>query len=636
VGHLDGSARRVAWLSSLTWSSLTWAVACVPSGAVPRATSTAPVPRSSATIQAAPPLSSRLSTSAPPVAPTASSVANDLRGGLPAYGVVSATLKVRPSDRPELQPSAALEAARNEFEPFQIIVVAGDEALRAVSLTHGAALTDAAGHVIDRRHLTFFRVGYYEVGTPSNREGAAGPWPDPLLPDVDAYVGERRNAFPFDVPPRQTRAIWVDVFVPPNTPPGLYRGSLILERLRGPRGSARAKDTIPLALRVGAFTLPSTATLRTAFGMDFAEPCTAHTGTPSCSAEWDEEPACELRARYLAAALDHRFSISDVAFQPPFGGSAGPFQRWLQPLIDGRGHTRLAGARLTAIRLDEQPDRLGRWIALARAQGFLERLFYFPVDEPDPDTRHDWATLRQAAEPLRRFTPRARLALTAALGAARRHQVDELVDIFVPVINYLDPRPESGDAVHRADYRAWLAARPGRELWSYQSCMSHGCGECGDPSLEPNDTGWPSRVIDSSAVQNRAFAWIAFLHGLSGELYFAATEQLATAWEPNGLCKFSGHGDGTLFYPGTPARIGGRTHIPIESIRAKMLREGIEDHEYLVLAARRDRSETIELAQALFPHAFACAQPVQALERARHRLFALLDGAGAASAAAPR
>ncbi|MBK8479929.1 MAG: DUF4091 domain-containing protein [Proteobacteria bacterium] len=613
---------------------------CVPPGGMPRATSRAARTASSDTSAAlAPSLTKRTTQGAAPARARARAAAAQglppSRGGH-SYGVVSATLKVRPHDRPALQPGARLEAGRNEFEPFQIVVIAGDQPLRAVALTHGAALKGPRGHIIDRRHLTFFRVAYYDVQTPSNREGATGRWPDALIPDVDAYTGERRNAFPFEVPAHESRAIWVDVFVPPNTPPGRYRGSLLLRHLGGGPTTAGASDPLALELSVGAFTLPSTATLRTAFGMDFAEPCMAHTGTPSCSVEWNETPACELRARYLTAALDHRFSISDVAFQPPFGSSAGPFQRWLQPLIDGRGPTRLAGARLTAIRLDAEPQRLGPWIALARAQGFLDRLFYFPVDEPDAETQQDWVAFRQAALPLRRFAPRARLALTAALGAARRHGVAELVDIFVPVINYLDPRPGSGDAAHRADYRAWLAAQPGRELWSYQSCMSHGCGECGEPSPELADSGWPTRVIDSSAVQNRAFAWLAFIEGLSGELYFSATEQLSSAWQPEGLCKFSGNGDGTLFYPGTPARIGGRTHIPVASIRAKMLREGIEDHEYLVLLARRDRKQALELARGLFPNAGACAQSWEALEGTRHRLFALLAGSAALGGGARR
>ena len=33
---------------------------------------------------------------------------------------------------------------------------------------------------------------------------------------------------------------------------------------------------------------------------------------------------------------------------------------------------------------------------------------------------------------------------------------------------------------------------------------------------------------------------------------------------------FGGNGDGTLFYPGLPAKIGGHTEIPIDSIRLKL------------------------------------------------------------------
>jgi hypothetical protein len=49
---------------------------------------------------------------------------------------------------------------------------------------------------------------------------------------------------------------------------------------------------------------------------------------------------------------------------------------------------------------------------------------------------------------------------------------------------------------------------------------------------------------------------------------------------------FGGNGDGTLFYPGRPSRIGGLADIPIESIRLKLIREGMEDYEYLALLAK--------------------------------------------------
>jgi hypothetical protein len=41
-----------------------------------------------------------------------------------------------------------------------------------------------------------------------------------------------------------------------------------------------------------------------------------------------------------------------------------------------------------------------------------------------------------------------------------------------------------------------------------------------------------------------------------------------------------------LFYPGRPDRIGGTSDIPVESIRLKLIREGMEDYEYLALLAK--------------------------------------------------
>jgi chemotaxis methyl-accepting protein methylase len=39
--------------------------------------------------------------------------------------------------------------------------------------------------------------------------------------------------------------------------------------------------------------------------------------------------------------------------------------------------------------------------------------------------------------------------------------------------------------------------------------------------------------------------------------------------------------------------IGGNTDIPIESIRLKLIREGLEDYEYLVLLAKRDGASAV-------------------------------------------
>jgi hypothetical protein len=50
---------------------------------------------------------------------------------------------------------------------------------------------------------TFFVARYVNATRPSGCSGAVGLWFDPLVPDTDVYVGEKRNAFP---PRRQLQA----------------------------------------------------------------------------------------------------------------------------------------------------------------------------------------------------------------------------------------------------------------------------------------------------------------------------------------------------------------------------------------------------------------------------------------------
>jgi hypothetical protein len=114
--------------------------------------------------------------------------------------------------------------------------------------------------------------------------------------------------------------------------------------------------------------------------------------------------------------------------------------------------------------------------------------------------------------------------------------------------------------------------------------------------------------------------WISFLHRVSGELYFETT--MAYSHDPwNNQWDFGGNGDGTLFYPGTPAKIGGTAQVPVASIRLKMIREGMEDYEYLkLLADAGDPALAQEIAAQLFPHAYQSEASPAALMAARQRI----------------
>lgn len=541
----------------------------------------------------------------------------------PSIGVVRSTLKVRPDDAPKLAPSAVIKAARNEVEAFQIVLRGGDVDTTGVSAKLTSSLASKSGAKIPDANVVLYVERYYEVGVPSNDEGASGPWPDPLVPDVDTYFGQKRNAFPLTVPARKTRVIWVDVLVPIDQRAGDYTGEIAVSA----GGTEIGK--VPLALHVGNFTLPSTATLGSAYGLAWGTVPQVHCGGsyPFCATE---DAANAIRALYLRAGLDHRITLTGATFQPPFGDSAAPFEKYVLPLIDGTGPTRLPGAKLTTVQLDGGPATLSKWIAYAKTKGFADRLFYYPVDEPGGDAAK-WSSFASGSASLHAADPTARICLTASLQDAQKHQADDDIDIFVPVLDHMYGRPGSpyaGD--QRVKYDAWLAAKPARKLWLYQSCDQHGCGGCGTPSPGPEYTGWPQRVIDSSGVQDRAFGWIAWQERVSAELYFAVDNQLATAWEAGGQCAFSGSGDGTLFYPGKTSIVGGTNDIPIESIRLKLVREGMEDYEYLALVAKSDPKLARAIADGLFPKAYECAKTPEQLEAARDALFAALDVPAAA------
>jgi MYXO-CTERM domain-containing protein len=91
--------------------------------------------------------------------------------------------------------------------------------------------------------------------------------------------------------------------------------------------------------------------------------------------------------------------------------------------------------------------------------------------------------------------------------------------------------------------------------------------------------------IDESAISNRMMQWMDFKYQVSAELYYdttyAMSDNTRNAWQTQ--YEFGNNGDGSIWYPGKPAVIGGTHDIPVESIRMKMLREGMQDYEYLNL-----------------------------------------------------
>ncbi len=142
-------------------------------------------------------------------------------------------------------------------------------------------------------------------------------------------------------------------------------------------------------------------------------------------------------------------------------------------------------------------------------------------------------------------------------------------------------------------------------------------------------------MIDVPATANRIMEWLTWKYRIQGELYYNMNEAFSRPADPwKDVYMHGGNGDGTLFYPGRPDQIGGTTDIPIESIRLKLIREGLEDYEYLnLLSQMGDRDFAGQWVDKIVKKPYLWESDPEALYAARKQLGEKLnEKAGATKA----
>jgi hypothetical protein len=189
-------------------------------------------------------------------------------------------------------------------------------------------------------------------------------------------------------------------------------------------------------------------------------------------------------------------------------------------------------------------------------------------------------------------------------------------------------------------YRKWLSDNPSRQFWSYQSCSSSGTCSNSVPGPIPGyPNTYPNYDIDGTPVANRAMEWMTYLHGQTGELYYfidacsgpgGGAHQCGApqvdAFNPVISNYYSGGwGDGTLMYPGSPAYVGTTIPLWLPSIRLKMIRDGMQDYEYLNALTKLGFGDFVaQQANSFITNSYTFNNDPAALEGARDALGALL------------
>lgn len=210
-----------------------------------------------------------------------------------------------------------------------------------------------------------------------------------------------------------------------------------------------------------------------------------------------------------------------------------------------------------------------------KENGWLGKEYIYWFDEPDPK---DYPFVRKGMENIRKAAPRLTRFIT-------EHK---------PGPDIMDVTEISCTIFHRVDPKIVAELiKKGREFWSYL---------CTGPKGP-----WVTLFIDHPAVNLRLWLWMSYKYQLKGILVWEAnywtsgtvfpSGMFQNPWQdpmsytvgygmPYGQVNHWGNGDGRFLYP--PNRNPNKDKKkylagPINSIRWEILREGIEDYEYLWL-----------------------------------------------------
>ncbi|MCX6357298.1 MAG: DUF4091 domain-containing protein [Candidatus Aureabacteria bacterium] len=480
--------------------------------------------------------------------------------------------------------------ARNESESFQCVLIPGDAPLGPIAIEWEGLAHGGGGSPLGKECVTVRRVGYVRTRAPYYNVSRAGLWPDPLLPrtGTDAAIPEDR-----------VQPFWVTVHIPEAAEDGEYEGAIVV------RPSGRPGRRLRLLVTVWDFSLPRRATLKT--GFDFYEHIMKEyyprrAGEPVSTWQGRLRETCR---RYYLDLIDHRlWPIHNVGNPLLAGARDGEYRldfRDFGAQVDfytGAGQGDF-GIAMEAPTID--PDRgvwSDEWYGFTgpkavrgvfrtfgrclEERGWLGRAYTYIIDER-------YEGVRTLTRLIHEGHPGVRNLLTQT---PRDGYPD--VDIWCIRINNFDP------AVAREFQRR------GDEIWIYVASPTR---------------PFPGIAIDAPSLDIRVLPWICRRYDITGFLYWCVNYWSRSDPWKDPMTWPDQNGNGSLFYPGEEG--------PVDSIRLEVLRDGMEDYEYLRLAGERWGEERLQEGIATVARStWEYADSPEALTGLRDRIGEALDGSG--------
>ncbi|MEI8360548.1 MAG: glycoside hydrolase domain-containing protein [bacterium] len=413
----------------------------------------------------------------------------------------------------------------------------------------------------------------------------------------------------FYVAATRNQPVWVDIYIPKNISAGVYSGSINI--------SADGKEALimPINLTVDNFILPDTSSLKNIFygyGNDIPDGHKLNRNN-------------HIDQLYVADGLRHRISmsrsinmnangvttVSCSSYEEDTGNLVmdySSYDNYMTPFMDGTGTTYFGGAvfsgKFTSIM---EPNFTIAGCANANASLYLQRVradfvthlktkgwfdrFYIynnTMDEPGSN-QSLWNGIIAYGSAWRSAASDVPLMVTGRMDNATTAGAASLVDDYVSVSRQeiAANNPEAPNWRYtKSNYSSFidLISTPKKDVWWYSACFE--AGGCGNPGGTFYNNFANISAIDSTALQNVIRPWLTRYYDYHGDLYYDVTDawnkyasQNLDPWDTS--YNFGVNGDGQLFYPGRPDKIGGSLDIPLESLRLKLIRNGMQNYEYM-------------------------------------------------------
>ncbi|MCL2742496.1 MAG: DUF6067 family protein [Planctomycetaceae bacterium] len=494
---------------------------------------------------------------------------------------------------PETKKQILITAAKNDFEDFQIVVKAADNA-PIQNLTGSVTDLKSGNNIIPAKNVELLYAYYHFVHSKTDATAMIADYPD-ALPPLDK---------PLTVAAGNNQPVWICVKVPADAAAGTYTGTVELTAEKGMKPLV-----IPFAVKVWNFALPKVNRHETAYGFNpglafqyhnaktdadkrkvldsywqlFADHrISIYDPTPldNFSVKWlpdDNEPEkskCEIDFSRCDAELSRvieKYNFSHFRVRG-YGLGSGTFHARTDPAILKYGEDTPQYKAMMA-------DYYTKYVNHLKEKNWLEKAYVYWFDEPAP---RDYEFVANGTAKLQKYAPGLSRMMTEEpnpgfLEALKK--ANTTLDIWCPVSYNFDydaarKRMDKGERFWwyvctgpKAPYCTLFIDHPATELrvWHWQAWQREVIG-----SLVWQSNYWTSNAAFPDSFQNPYEDPMGYVSGYS---------------TPKGSKAKWGNGDGRFIYPPLSAAVPGMNDgkpnfdKPVSSIRWEMIREGVEDYE---------------------------------------------------------